>query len=580
MEMKDSKQHSISYSWLACCIKCFPISSSQLSLPPRLSPVDELTEKNKAWERNFRAVGVNGAAGQLHDLLDDSVPPGAGLRRQRPQHMDHRRQLLTVGRCLHFRCLYRPVLDHWILLLRFASGNGNFNPNCWVSSTAPSSMHLTTTPTSPMPGPHIISNGSFNPGPWITISIGTGGIRPCNIPFGVDQFDPTTDEGRKGINSFFNWYYTTFTAVLVLALTVVVYIQNNVSWVWGFGIPTFCMVGSIVLFFFGMRVYVYVKPEGSVFTGIVQALVAAYKKRELKIPAESEENVVALYDPSPVATVVTKLPLTSQFRFLNKGAIVLEGEVKTGRVSFERMDTKQRPTDRRSEMHTKDNPRLGIWHYQLRCHSPTIDLHHFTGPQNGPPSRAQVPDPARVAHYHFYGHTWARIGIGLVFSILSMVVAGLVERMRRASAISHGREDGVAPMSVLWLAPQLSLMGFAEAFNIIGQIEFYNRQFPENMSSIANSLFCVTMAGASYISSLLVVILQHVTGSHGRPDWLANDINAGRIDYFYFIIAAMGALNMVYFLVVARRYNYKAVVFANNKDEKSQIDVELNAVKP
>lgn len=38
------------------------------------------------------------------------------------------------------------------------------------------------------------------------LSIGSGGIRPCNIPFGVDQFDPTTDEGRKGINSFFNWY--------------------------------------------------------------------------------------------------------------------------------------------------------------------------------------------------------------------------------------------------------------------------------------------------------------------------------------------------------------------------------------
>ena len=146
------------------------------------------------------------------------------------------------------------------------------------------------------------------------LSIGTGGIRPCNIPFGVDQFDPTTDEGRKGINSFFNWYYTTFTVVLIIAITVVVYIQSNVSWVWGFGIPTFFMVGSIVLFFFGMKVYVYVKPEGSVFTGIVQSVAAAYKKRGLKIPTESGENVVTLYDPPPAATVIIKLPLTSQFR--------------------------------------------------------------------------------------------------------------------------------------------------------------------------------------------------------------------------------------------------------------------------
>ncbi|KAK7841556.1 protein nrt1/ ptr family 2.13 [Quercus suber] len=47
------------------------------------------------------------------------------------------------------------------------------------------------------------------------LSIGSGGVRPCSIPFGVDQFDPTSDEGRKGINSFFNWYYTTFTVILL-----------------------------------------------------------------------------------------------------------------------------------------------------------------------------------------------------------------------------------------------------------------------------------------------------------------------------------------------------------------------------
>ncbi|KAA8533026.1 hypothetical protein F0562_032857 [Nyssa sinensis] len=150
-----------------------------------------------------------------------------------------------------------------------------------------------------------------------------------------------------------------------------------------------------------------------------------------------------------------------------------------------------------------------------------------------------------------------RIGIGIVFSILSMVVAGLIERMRRDSALSNPSSDGVAPISVMWLAPQLILMGFAEAFNIIGQIEFYNREFPENMTSVANSLFSCTAAGASYLSSLLVTIVHGVTGGHGRPDWLTKDINAGKVDNFYFVIAALGVLNLMYFLVCARRYNYK-----------------------
>ena len=146
------------------------------------------------------------------------------------------------------------------------------------------------------------------------LTVGTGGIRPCSIPFGVDQFDHTTEEGRRGINSYFNWYYTSFTVVLIIALTLVVYIQDSISWVIGFGIPTLCMVGAIILFFLGTRVYVYVKPDGSIFSGIAQVFIAAYKKRRVKIPADGEEEG-AYYDPPLMkGSVAIKLPHTKQFR--------------------------------------------------------------------------------------------------------------------------------------------------------------------------------------------------------------------------------------------------------------------------
>ena len=170
-----------------------------------------------------------------------------------------------------------------------------------------------------------------------------------------------------------------------------------------------------------------------------------------------------------------------------------------------------------------------------------------------------------------------RIGIGIIFSILSMVVAGLIERERRASAILHPQPLGVAPMSVMWLAPQLILMGFCEAFNIIGQIEFFNRQFPEHMRSIGNALFSCSFAGASYLSSLLVTIVHHVTKKHGRPDWLTNDINVGRLDYFYFLIAGMGVLNMIYFIYCARQYCYRGSSL--QKEDKPYVDVELSSIK-
>ncbi|GAB4839936.1 hypothetical protein Ancab_020646, partial [Ancistrocladus abbreviatus] len=137
------------------------------------------------------------------------------------------------------------------------------------------------------------------------------GVRPSSIPFGVDQFDFTTEKGRRGINSYYNWYYTTFTLVVFLALTIVVYVQDSISWVLGFGILAILMFGSIILFLLGTKLYVYLKPEGSIFSSIAQVFVAAYKKRHLELPNDSKVGVY--YDPPLKGIVASKLPLTNQF---------------------------------------------------------------------------------------------------------------------------------------------------------------------------------------------------------------------------------------------------------------------------
>lgn len=146
------------------------------------------------------------------------------------------------------------------------------------------------------------------------LSIGTGGIRPCSIPFGVDQFDPNTDKGKKGIKSFFNWYYATFTVVLLITSTLIVYIQDKISWSLGFGIPTLLMCGSIVLLFIGARIYVHAKPQGSMFTGVAQVFVAAHKKRQLKLLDDKEIDRSKFYDPPVKDLLMQKLPLTNQVR--------------------------------------------------------------------------------------------------------------------------------------------------------------------------------------------------------------------------------------------------------------------------
>ena len=171
--------------------------------------------------------------------------------------------------------------------------------------------------------PHCETKGIRNcpgPTPWQMafllsslglLVVGAGGIRPCNLAFGADQFNPNTESGKRGISSFFNWYYFTYTFAMMVSLTFIVYVQSNVSWSWGLAIPTFLMLLSCVLFFVGTRIYVILKPEGSPLASIVQVIVAAVKKRQLKLP---EQPWHSLFKHIPTSTINSKLPYTDQFR--------------------------------------------------------------------------------------------------------------------------------------------------------------------------------------------------------------------------------------------------------------------------
>lgn len=165
-----------------------------------------------------------------------------------------------------------------------------------------------------------------------------------------------------------------------------------------------------------------------------------------------------------------------------------------------------------------------------------------------------------------------RIGVGIVISILGTVVSALVEQRRREIALHKptlgltSTGGAVSSMSSLWLLPQLMLFGLSEAFTIIGQNEFYYQQFPENMRSVAGAVLFLGMSISSYASGALVTIVHNVTGRNGSRNWLAQDLNEARLDWFYMMIAGAAALNFVYFIVCAKWYRIRGA--ANTADPK------------
>lgn len=119
-------------------------------------------------------------------------------------------------------------------------------------------------------------------------SLGSGGIRPCVVPFSADQFDMTKNGVAARKWNLFNWYFFIMGLASLSALTIVVYIQDNMGWGWGLGIPTIAMLISIITFVLGSPLYKHVKPEGSPLVRLAQVIVAAVKKRKEALPNNSE----------------------------------------------------------------------------------------------------------------------------------------------------------------------------------------------------------------------------------------------------------------------------------------------------
>lgn len=113
------------------------------------------------------------------------------------------------------------------------------------------------------------------------IALGCGGVRSSLLPFGADQF---TDNDQQNKVLFFSWFYICVIFGVISSGTVVVWVQENVSWSLGFAIPTVCIGFALAWFLLGTSIYRRKVPTGSPLKSICQVLVASFRKICLNIP--------------------------------------------------------------------------------------------------------------------------------------------------------------------------------------------------------------------------------------------------------------------------------------------------------
>ncbi|ESQ52441.1 hypothetical protein EUTSA_v10016423mg [Eutrema salsugineum] len=411
------------------------------------------------------------------------------------------------------------------------------------------------------------------------ISIGTGGHKPSLESFGADQFDDDHVEERNMKMSYFNWWNVVLCAGILTSVTAVVYIEDRVGWGVAGIILTIVMAISLVIFLVGKPFYRYRTPLGSPLTPMLQVFVAAISKRNLPYPSDPS----LLHEASKAEfTNGRLLPHTKHLKFLDKAAII---EDKINPLALEKQSPWRLVTLTKVEEAKLIIHVIPIWLSTLAfgiCAAQTttffikqaiiMDRHiagnsSFTVP---PASMFSLTALALIISITLYDklllpllrritrnqrgiNILQRIGTGMVFSIITMVIAALVEKQRL------DRTENNKTLSVIWLAPQFIVIGIADAFTLVGLQEYFYDQVPDSMRSLGIAFYLSVIGAASFLNNLLITAVDTLAEDFSAKSWFGKDLNSSRLDRFYWFLASVMAANICVFVVVAKRCPYKTV---------------------
>ncbi|KAK9161239.1 hypothetical protein Syun_007580 [Stephania yunnanensis] len=405
---------------------------------------------------------------------------------------------------------------------------------------------------------------------FVLISLGAGCNRSITTAFGADQLargeNSSVDEGV--LQSFFNWYYAASGIFSFLSVTSIMYIQDHSGWKVAFSVSAILMFLAAILFLVSSPLFVKVKANISAFTGLAQALVAAFKARHLNLPQNNTEQ--ARYHHDRDSQIIKP---SNRLRCLNKACLIKEPGEDLNSDGFA-LKPWEPCTVEQVEALKSVIEVVPIWISGtvmfLNLNQISIVVlqaknmdRHITSSFEIPPAFftmfTAVSVPISIMFYEriispfFANHTKigrlslaTRMVIGLVLTCLGVAAAAIVENARRKTTVEGGGRRAVLTISAMWLVPQLVLFGVAEGISAGAQLEYYYFHFPKGMSSIAMALFTLENAFAGLLGSLIVNVVNSVTSYGGKVSWFASDINKGRYDYYYGLHGGLSMLNLMF----------------------------------
>ncbi|RLN39347.1 hypothetical protein C2845_PM01G00240 [Panicum miliaceum] len=422
------------------------------------------------------------------------------------------------------------------------------------------------------------------------IALGNGAYQPAATTFGADQFDETDDAGeRKSKSAFFGYFFVANNLGGVLAVTALAYMEDKGEWVLAFWISTAAALVGVVLFALGSLRYRHFLPNGNAIVSVCQVIVAATKNRHIKTPQQAQD----LYEEADgdgndeeaasnkIKTSNKMLLHTPDFSCLDKAAVVVTPS--TAPTSRHQRQPWSLCTVTQVEELKCILRLVPIWVCSIlystaysqmssvfieQAQAMDASLWGLSIPAAGMGVFEILGVTAFVFIYSFCiarvvskvvsrePTELERMGVGLVISTLAMITSGVVEQQRLRHATTT-QASSSSSLTILWQIPQYVLIGASEVFMYVTMTEFFNDQLPEGMRSLGSAMSVASMSAGNFASSLLVTVVMAITCKGGQASagcWIPQDLNQGHVDRFFFVIAALNAMDLLAYVVFARRF--------------------------
>ncbi|KAI3677778.1 hypothetical protein L6452_37048 [Arctium lappa] len=160
-----------------------------------------------------------------------------------------------------------------------------------------------------------------------------------------------------------------------------------------------------------------------------------------------------------------------------------------------------------------------------------------------------------------------KIGVGMIFAIISCVLAWQLEVHRLKGVERMGDEDKRTSISFLWLAPQFCMLGCMEGLTGEGLLNFYASQIKDEPIRSYGEEYIEIVHGCGKLLNVFLILLLK-----SQPGWFGYTINESRVDKYYRLLIYACSTNFLIYCCIAKFFYNDAEQHQHSANHDSQQD--------